>query len=231
MKVLIFYEGDFGKRFWENIATHGPGGWEVNGYPYTKKVPAMVEELSDYLPQDLPTCDLLISVQEHPVVAEMIPLFIKEIGARAVIAPIDNKAYLTTGLARQIKKKLEKEGIEFIHPMTFCTLSEKMSENELILEFVKHFGRPEVEIEFEKDKVKEVRVIRDAPCGNTRYVAQHLISTHIKDAVESSGILHHNHPCMATMVMDAELGDTLMHHAGLQIKLAVEEAIKGKNKL
>ncbi len=226
MKVLILYEGDYGKRFRENIGRHAPGGWEVNGYQYAKRVPAMVEELSDYLPQDFPTCDLLISVQEHPVVAEMIPLFIKAIGARAVIAPIDNKAYLTTGLARQIKKKLEQEGIEFIHPMTFCALSEKMTKNELILEFVKYFGRPEVEIELEQEKVKGVKVIRDAPCGNTRYVAEHLIGTHMKDAVESSGILHHNHPCMAAMVMDAELGDTLMHHAGLQIKQAVDEALK-----
>jgi hypothetical protein len=228
MKVLILYQGDYGKRFWENIGQHAPGGWEVKEYHYTKKIPTFVEELSDYLPQGLPTCDLLLSVQEHPVVAEMIPLFVKEIGARAVIAPIDNKAHLTTGLARQLKKKLEKEGIEFLHPMTFCTLSEKMSKNDLILEFVKYFGRPEVEIEFEKEKVKEVRVIRDAPCGNARYVAEHLIGTHMKDAVESSGILHHNHPCMATMVMDQELGDTLMHHAGLQIKLAVDEAIKRK---
>ncbi len=110
--------------------------------------------------------------------------------------------------------------------MTFCTLSEKMTKNDLVLEFVKYFGQPKVEIEFEKEKVREVRVIRDAPCGNTRYVAEHLIGTHFKDAVESSGILHHNHPCMATMGMDPELGDTLMHHAGLQIKLAVEEAIK-----
>ncbi|MDI7261393.1 MAG: DUF166 family protein [Thermodesulfobacteriota bacterium] len=226
MKLLILYEGDYGKRFWENIGQHAPGGWEVKGYHYTKKIPTFVEELSDYLPRDLPTCDLLLSVQEHPVVAEMIPLFIKEVGARAVIAPIDNKAYLTPGLARQLKKKLEKDDIEFLHPMTFCTLSEKMSKNELILEFVKSFGRPEVKIEFEKEKVEEVRVIRDAPCGNTRYVAEHLIGTHMKDAVESSGILHHNHPCMATMVMDAELGDTLMHHAGLQVKMAVEEALK-----
>jgi len=226
MKVLILYQGDYGKRFWENIGQHAPEEWEVKGYHYTKKVPTFVEELSDYLPQGLPACDLLLSVQEHPVVAEMIPLFIKEIGARAVIAPIDNKAHLTAGLARQLKKKLEKEGIEFLYPMTFCTLTERMTKNDLTLEFLKYFGKPEVEIEFEKEKVKEVRVIRDAPCGNTRYVAGHLTDTHIKDAAEKSGILHHNHPCMATMVMDAELGDTLMHHAGLQVKLAVEEAIK-----
>lgn len=226
MRVLILYEGDYGKRFWENIDGHAPKEWEVIGYHYTKKIPTFVEELADYLPQDLSACDLFLSVQEHPVVAEMIPLFIKEIGARAVIAPIDNKAHLTTGLARQLKKKLEGAGVEFLYPMTFCTLTEKMTKNELILEFVKYFGRPEVEIGLEKEKVKEVRVIRDAPCGNTRYVAQHLIGIHRMDAVENSGILHHNHPCMATMAMDAELGDTLMHHAGLQVKLAVEEAIK-----
>lgn len=228
MKVLILYQGDYGKRFWDNISQHAPAAWEVKGFHYTKRIPTFVEELSDYLPQGLPSCDLLISVQEHPVVAEMIPLFIKQIGARAVIAPVDNKVHLTTGLARQLKKKLEQAGVEFLHPMTFCTLSEKMTQNDLILEFLKYFGRPEVAIELENEKVKEVRVIRDAPCGNTRYVAEHLIGTHLKDAVESSGILHHNHPCMATMVMDVELGDTLMHHAGLQVKLAVDEALKRK---
>jgi hypothetical protein len=226
MKVLILYQGDYGKRFWDNIRQHAPAAWEVTGYHYAKKLPTFVEELSDYLPQGLPACDLLISVQEHPVVAEMIPLFIKQIGARAVIAPIDNKAHLTTGLARQLKKKLEQVGVEFLHPMTFCALTEKMTKNDLVIDFLKYFGRPQVDIELQNEKVKEVKVIRDAPCGNTRYVAEHLIGTHMKDAVESSGILHHNHPCMATMVMDAELGDTLMHHAGLQVKLAVEETIK-----
>lgn len=226
MKVLVLFQGDYGRRFLDNIGRHAPQEWEVQGYHYTKKIPTFVEELSDYLPQGLPACDLLLSVQEHPVLAEMIPLFIDEVGAKAVIAPIDNKAHLTSGLARQLKKKLEAKGIEFLHPMTFCTLTEKMTQNELILEFLKYFGRPRVELRFENERVKEVKVLRDAPCGNTRYVAEHLIGTHMKDAVESSGILHHNHPCMATMVMDAEIGDTLMHHAGLQVKLAVEEAIK-----
>jgi len=229
MKTLVLYDGDYGKRFWENISRHAPGAWEVKGYHYAKKIPAFVDELSDYLPQGLPTCDLLISVQEHPVVAEMVPLFIKEIGARAVIAPIDNKAYLTSGLARQLQKKLEKEGVEFLYPLPFCSLTEKMSNHELILEFLKHFGKPEVNIDFENEKVKGLKVHRDAPCGNTRYVAERLVGTHMKDAVESSGILHHNYPCMATMTMDKELGDTIMRHAGLMTKQAVEKAIKLKN--
>ncbi len=226
MKLLIFYDGDYGKRFLDNMGGNPPPGWEVAGYHYTRKIPPAVEELDDYLPTGLPAADLLVAVQEHPVVAELIPLFIKEVGARAVIAPIDSKVYLTSGLARQLKKKLEKEGVEFISPMTFCALTEKSSQNEVIREFVQYFGRPRVEIATVLEKVAKVTVIRDAPCGNTRYVAQHLIGAHLKDAVERSGIIHHNHPCMASMAMDAELGDTLMHHAGLQIKLAVEEALK-----
>ncbi len=226
MRILILYQGDFGRRFLENIARHAPESWEVQGYLYKTKIPTFVEELSDYLPRDLPVCDLFLSVAEHPALAEMIPLFIKEIKARAVIAPIDNKAYLTSGLARQLKKKLEALDTEFLFPMTFCTLSEKMTQNDLVLDFLRYFGKPKVEIDFENEKVSQVRVLRDAPCGNTRYVAEHLPGTHRKDTVETSGILHHNHPCMATMTMDPELGDTLMHHAGLQVKLAVEEAIK-----
>lgn len=47
-----------------------------------------------------------------------------------------------------------------------------------------------------------------------------------RDAVEKSGLLHHQYPCLATMVMDQEFEDTLMHRAGLMTKLSVEKAMK-----
>lgn len=222
----MIIQGDYGKRFGENIKNNCPEGWEILEYKYIKKLPIVVDDFSEYLPDKLPECDLLISLQEIQAVAEMIPEMTKMTGAKGVIAPIDNKTYLSSGLARQLKKKLQKDRIEMVHPMTFCTLSEKDTKDELILEFLRYFGKPKVEIEIQMDKVKEVKVLRDAPCGNTRFVAEHLVGCNVKDAVEKSGILHHNHPCYATMTMDAELQDTLMHHAGLQVKLAVEETIK-----
>ena len=69
MKVLILYQGDYGKRFWDNIGGHPPIGWQVSWYHFTKRLPTFVDELSDYLPRDLPSCDLLILVHEHPAVA------------------------------------------------------------------------------------------------------------------------------------------------------------------
>lgn len=229
LSLLLVVQGDFGLRFVANIKKYAPSDWKVEYVVFPSKISVSEDDsLEDFVPKDLPACDLLLMLQEEPVVAEMTPYIVKNTGAKAVIAPIDNKAFLSTGLARQIKNKLAKVNVEMIYPMTFCALTEKNITDPLILEFTKYFGRPIVEIKTAQDKLTEMLVTRDAPCGNTRYVAEHIVGTHIKDVVEKSGILHHNHPCMSTMVMDNELKDTLMHHAGLQIKLASEEAIKRK---
>lgn len=229
LKLLLVIQGDFGQRFVQNLESHSPSDWEVRAVTFPRHIRVSEDESpADFVPDALPSCDLLIMLQEEPVVAEMIPAISRRTGARAVIAPIDNKAFLPSGLARQLKNKLAREGVNMVFPLAFCSLTEKDSDDPLILTFLQRFGRPVVAVAAENDKVTDVRVSREAPCGNTRFVARQLVGTHIKDAVERAGILHHNHPCMATMTMDGELKDTLMHHAGLQIKLAVDEAIKRK---
>lgn len=229
MKILLVIQGDYGRRFVDNINKHKPSKWFVESYAFPKNISLAVDESFDrFLPQSLPESDLLIMLQENPVVAEMAPNLANICKAKAVIAPIDNKAYLSSGLARQIKNKLLREEIEMVYPMTFCTLTEKDSDNLFIKEFARYFGKPSLTISLELEKVKQVEIIRETPCGNTRFVAQHLIGVHRKDAVEQSGLMHHQHPCLATMTMDKEIGDTLMHHSGLMTKLAVEEALTCK---
>lgn len=226
MRILIIIQGDYGRRFLENISKHSPSTWIIDHYEFPINIPVMFDEpLEKHIPKELHFCDLLLMLQENPVVAEMTTKIAELTGAKAVIAPIDNKAYLPSGLARQIKSKLAQKGIDMVFPMTFCTLTNKESDNKFITEFSQFFGKPKLTIELENEKVSEVGIMCEAPCGNTRFVAQHLIGIHKKDAVEQSGLLHHQHPCLATMVMDREIGDTLMHHSGLMTKLAVEEAL------
>jgi len=160
-------------------------------------------------------------------VAQMIPDMVKKSGAKAVIAPADNRVWLPPGLAKQIKRKLESMGVDMVYPVPFCTLTEKDSQNQYIREFAKYFGRLEVDIELDKDRIKRVAVIRGAPCGCSPYVADGLAGVWERDAVEKAGLLHHQYPCLSTMVMDQEFEDTLMHRAGLMTKLAVDKAIKG----
>ncbi|MDY7018669.1 MAG: DUF166 family protein, partial [Chloroflexota bacterium] len=217
------------ERMVDNIRQHCPSSWEVNSYTFSTGLPALIDEPDEYLPRELPAADLLISLGEHPGVAQMIPDMVKMTGAKAVIAPADNRAWLPPGLARQIQRKLESMGVDMVHPVPFCTLTENDSQNLYIREFVSYFGMPVVDMEFYTDdrhRIGKVKIIRDAPCGSTRFVADGLAGIWFRDAVEKAGLLHHQFPCLATMVMDREFEDTLMHRAGAMVKQAVENPIK-----
>ncbi len=228
MRLLILIQGDYGKRMVDNIKEHAPKDWEVSSYTFPPSLPTVIDEPAQFLPKEVPAADLLISLGEHPGVAQLIPDIVERSGAKAVIAPADNRAWLPAGLARQVRNKLAAMRVEMVYPVPFCSLTEKHSSNPYILEFARYFGRPEVNIQLSGDKIKEVTISREAPCGNTRFVAKGLVGVWVGDAVEQAGLLHHQHPCLATMGIDPEFNDTLMHRAGLAIKQAVEEALKSK---
>lgn len=226
MRVLIAIQGHYGQRIADSVRMYGPSDWKVYTFTFPEDLPAIIDDADEYLPEDLPAADLLISLGEHPGVAQMIPDIVERCGAKAVIAPADNRAWLPPGLAKQIKRKLESMGVDMVYPVPFCSLAQKDSPNPHIKEFARYFGRPEMDIELDKDRIKRVSVIRGAPCGCSPYVADGLVGVWYRDAVEKAGLLHHQYPCLATMVMDQEFEDTLMHRAGLMTKLAVQEAIK-----
>jgi hypothetical protein len=226
MRILVAIQGHYGQRIADNIRKYGPTGWKVFTFSFAEDLPAIIDDAGEFLPKELPAADLLISLGEHPGVAQMIPDMVKKSGAKAVIAPADNRVWLPPGLAKQIERKLESMGVDMVYPVTFCTLTEKDSQNPHIKEFAKYFGRPDVDIELDEDRIKRVVVIRGAPCGCTPYVAHGLVGIWERDAVEKAGLLHHQYPCLSTMVMDQEFEDTLMHRAGLMTKLAAEKAVK-----
>jgi hypothetical protein len=226
MRILVAIQGHYGQRIADNIRNCGPAGWKVFSFTFRQDLPTIIDDADEFLPKELPAADLLISLGEHPGVAQMIPDIVKKSGAEAVIAPADNRTWLPPGLAKQVKRKLESMGVDMVYPVPFCTLSEKDSQNPFILEFAKYFGKPEFDIELDGDKVKRVAVGRGSPCGCSPYVADGLVGIWERDAVEKAGLLHHQYPCLSTMVMDQEFEDTLMHRAGLMTKLATEKAIK-----
>jgi hypothetical protein len=226
MRILVAIQGHYGQRIADNVRRYGPADWKVHTFSFPAELPAIIDDASEFLPKELPAADLLISLGEHPGVAQMIPDMVKKSDAKAVIAPADNRAWLPPGLTKQIQQKLKSMGVDMVYPVPFCSLAEKDSQNQYIREFAKYFGKPEVDIELDKDRIKRVSVIRGAPCGCSPYVADGLVGIWERDAVEKAGLLHHQYPCLSTMVMDQEFEDTLMHRGGLMTKLAVEKGIK-----
>ena len=83
-------------------------------------------------------------------------------------------------------------------------------------------------IDAEGDRVGTVAVERDCPCGAARFVASVLPGTRLAEAADTGALRHHHHPCMASMEIDPDRNDTLMHLSGYIFRAAIQAALKGK---
>jgi hypothetical protein len=98
----------------------------------------------------------------------------------------------------------------------------------LIAAFAEHFGQPtcRATVDERTRQIVALDVVRDAGCGCARYVAERLASTLVDEAIEAGGLHHHHYPCQASMGIDPQYGDTLMHVSGNIMKDALREALE-----
>lgn len=236
MRILVLKTGDYGQRHVDNLQKYRPDDWRIDSWQTPRSLPIMLDYPEDYLPETLPPAELILSLAELPGVAEMIPDIAKMTGAKAVIAAIDNQAWLPYGLARQLRGWLEKMNIPCVTPMPFCSLTEshfnalrlrERYDDALIREFAQYFGRPvfKVTVDRRNKVIEKVDVVRDACCGCANFAAAKLAGTVLVDAIQDIGLHHHHYPCQASMGIDPLFGDTLMHVSGNIMKDALKEAL------
>jgi len=229
LRIIAIYQGKFGHRFVEHLQKTAPPAWETIGYEFTEKLPAVIDDPQEILPTDLPEGDLLLYLGQNNKLAELIPDIALQCKVGAVIAPVDNRALLPTGLANQTKRRLDRKGIKTAFPGPFCGLVDDGEAGPLIQEFCRYYGKPKLKIRVDRGQIEEISIVREAPCGNTLYVTEKLRGVGVQEAVEQAGRLHREHPCMATMNMDREIGDTLLKKAGALLEEALTEALKGSD--
>lgn len=78
------------------------------------------------------------------------------------------------------------------------------------------------------NRISATRVMRSAPCGSTWYMAQQIkwsASDDVETLKNAISKAHHGYPCTASMQMDSELKDTILHKSGYIIRNAVEDAL------
>ena len=238
MRILTIISGDYGQRHVDNIRAHGPKGWTIHVWHAPALLPPMIDYPEDHLPDELPPADLILSFAELKGVAELLPDIARMTGARAVIAPVDNEAWLPRGLARQLRGWLEDVGVACVTPKPLCSLTvtdygvarrERIEyRNEQIAEFARFFGQPElgINVDPQTGTIVSVEVKRDAVCGCARYVARELVGVSVDEAEQQAGLLHHHYPCLASMGIDSAFGDTLMHVSGNVLKDQVAAQVK-----
>jgi len=239
MKILAVISGEYGKRHVRNIREFGPKSWEIETWQTPPVFPPFIDDPEDFLPDQLPLADLILSFAEHKGAAELLPDIAKMTKAQAVLVAVDDEVWLPRGLDQQLHGWLEEAGVDCVTPKPLCSLTETTYgvtrfetadyNNPLIAEFARYFGQPKLSLEIDSDSrtITSAEVLRDAVCGCARYAAEGLIGLSADEAEEKAGLLHHHYPCLASMQKLPHFDhDTLMHVSGQVLKNNVGAQVK-----
>jgi len=238
MRILAVISGDYGARHVDNIRARGPKEWIIESWDAPTILPLIIDYPEDYLPEKMPEADLILALAEHKGVAELLPEIATLTGAKSVIAPIDNEAWLPRGLARQLRGWLERQNVACVTPKPFCSLTETRYDvtrrekiayqDPLIAEFARYFGRPsfDIQVDLETGLITAATAQRDAACGCAAFAAERLVGVSADDAEQEGGMFHHHYPCLASMGIDIDFSDTLMHVSGNIMRDEIADQVK-----
>lgn len=220
MNIFILTSGKYGSRIVNYISKMGLASSIVGIHEVSENLPEFIDDVSDYVPINLPEADLIISLGLYGDINMIIPPVASNTGAKSIIVPIHDPKQIPAGLQMEIESEIGNARIVF--PKPFCSL--EPVGDKYIDEFAEYFGKPELEIKAD-NLIRHVEVKRGAPCGSTWFVAEKLKNVPVNDAEFEAGGRYHNYPCLASMSIDPQIGDTLLHLAGYRIKEAVKREL------
>ena len=201
--------------------------------PNPSELPAFIDKPEEYMPKNMPKADLCVASGLHKDLLFDLPHQIEKFWIKGLIVPIEDFNEVPSGLRKQVEERCLELGLESAFPKPFCSL--KTEENKpLISRFVNEFsvGRPELEIYTAKRRnyevVESAIVRRSAPCGSTWYVARKIMGVETKreSLYDTIAKAHHSYPCTATMNVDPEVKEPILHIGGYIIREAVEKALE-----
>jgi hypothetical protein len=230
LRLLVFTQGQYGERILDNLRERAPRGWGIDDKRLSEVLPQMIDDPHEVV-ADLRFSgdwDLVLFLGESPSAFSILPAIMERSKAKSVIAPVDDYAWLPLGLQRQIKSELKDIGVHAVFPRTFCTLS--LVGEGFVDEFASCFGSPQLEVESEAGVVKNVAVLRGAPCGSTWFMAERLAGTGVEETGAKAGTLVQIYPCLASRRVERLLGDAPIHIAGHIAKKAVEKALEDEKR-
>ena len=210
-----------------NLAETALPDWEILVWQGPASLPRVLDDPEDFVPDKLPHADLLLVLTESPGMTDLAPDLAQLCGAEAVIVPVDRRSWAPVGLVRQVRHRFSRLGISSVLPMPFCALAPAPDQHPLVHEFARRYGRPELGCTVRDGQIVSCKVIREAPCGNTRYIAEHLNGVSTENAAEQAGLLHHYYPCWGGMEADpVHNAHTLLHVAATMSQKSVARALR-----
>ena len=197
------------------------------------ELPLFADDTDFYLPPELPEHDVTIALNVHEDLLTDLPALAKAAGSKALIVPAEAPDWISRGVKRRLVETCKELDIEVAFPKPFCSLEERPG-YPVINEFIRKFriGKPKLQIFVHEGEIVNTQVDCCAPCGCTYFVAKNLIGKRLTPTINEdlTAKYWHSYPCVGSMQMDSELGDTILHRGGFihyaAVSAAVEEAKK-----
>lgn len=201
--------------------------------PKPSDLPAFIDKPEEYMPKSIPRADLCVASGLHKDLLLELPTHIAKAGVKGLIVPVEDFNEVPSGLRKQLEERCFEFGLECAFPKPFCSL-EPSKDKPFISCFVEELcvGRPKLEVSTARrggrEVIEAVAVRRSAPCGSTWYVARKLIGVETKREILYDAIAkaHHSYPCTATMNVDPEVKEPILHIGGYIIREEVEKALE-----
>ncbi len=214
LKVAIVSDGPYGERAYETISQE----FETSFIKVESPAGMFVDdlELEAGLVDRLSKFDLVITYILHPdLTQELVEQVHQEVG------------WIIVGAWRGegFKKQLTRLG-NVTAPENMCDLEK--NGNPVFDEFVSRFGRPEVKISCQGNKVVDIEVKRCSPCGATAFVAQEMKGKSIENLPIHAGLKIQHYPCRAPKMRLFTDDECKKEMAANLHKDAFEKALKKK---
>lgn len=220
VKVAIVTDGPYGDRAYETIKTE----FETSFIKLSPPTSTFIDEVELH-PRDVEKIegsDILITYTTHPdITTFLIERFHEKVGWVIVAA------WSGEGFKNQFKSHSN-----VVFPYIMCELEE--IGDPTFDEFISRVGKPEIELEIEDGKIKDVHVLRCSPCGSTGFVADFLKDKYqdeevdLEDLPREAGLRLQNYPCRASKIRLFSPEECKKDKASIFCRDAFQKAIKGK---
>jgi len=198
---------DYGRTFTKNIAG-------VICFP--SRLPFLLERPEEYIPARVPRHDVLLALNVHEQILLAILERARAAGARAAIAPIESRDWVSRSAQERARKIGAHLDMEVAFPKPFCAFDPPKGSRLDRFRRTFHIGKPEVRLEISDGRIVRAHVETSAACGATYYIARWLVGRRTDEDLRHDVVARrlHSYPCTASMAWDDDLGDTILHVSG-----------------
>ena len=207
MDIVVFQEFGSGELKIAGVENHSESITIKKTISIDEFLPDFIDDPGDYISSDF-DADLVLNYLKHPDLVDYLMRLCEKKGI-VIVSP-------------------GKKGIGFT-PFTCCGLGR----NGKLGEYGEKFGLPEYKVLLKDDRIKEIQVVRGAPCGATWDALQEYTGCCVQDVLTRLPRQVQYFCSADPSGFDPVSGKSPVHFAGYvhiaALKKAIEEA--GKNKL